>query len=57
MKWITVIALVLNVTYTVAATRLIGGCNDEHGCNGCAGYSWCNSTQACHRVWEENILC
>ena len=31
---------------------LIGGDQDEHGCLGAAGYSWCPSTEKCQRMWE-----
>ncbi|MFH0840535.1 MAG: hypothetical protein V1865_00910 [bacterium] len=33
--------------------QIIGGQRDEHGCLGPAGYSWCEASQKCLRVWEE----
>eukprot|EP00746_Dinoflagellata_sp_MGD_P137080 gnl/MRDRNA2_/MRDRNA2_70913_c0_seq1.p1 gnl/MRDRNA2_/MRDRNA2_70913_c0~~gnl/MRDRNA2_/MRDRNA2_70913_c0_seq1.p1 ORF type:complete len:108 (+),score=36.10 gnl/MRDRNA2_/MRDRNA2_70913_c0_seq1:107-430(+) len=30
-----------------------GGDRDDHGCIGSAGYVWCESSQKCLRVWEE----
>ena len=33
--------------------RLIGGDQDEHGCLGPAGYSWCEAKQKCLRLFEE----
>jgi hypothetical protein len=36
-----------------ATHNLIGGQQDEHGCLGPAGYSWCPSTNKCQRMWEE----
>jgi len=33
---------------------LIGGDRDAHGCIGSAGYSWCEASQKCLRIWEEN---
>lgn len=30
----------------------IGDHRDEHGCMSSAGYSWCDSSQKCHRPWE-----
>ena len=33
---------------------LVGGDEDEHGCIGSAGYTWCESSQKCFRVWEES---
>jgi len=38
--------------YATSASRLIGFCEDEHNCNACAGYEWCESTQACEKIWE-----
>ena len=36
--------------------RLFGDCKDEHDCDTCAGYSWCEATQYCLRTWEQNCL-
>ena len=33
--------------------QIVGGDEDEHGCIGSAGYSWCEAKQKCLRVWEE----
>lgn len=33
--------------------NLLGGDEDEHGCNLSAGYSWCEAKQKCLRPWEE----
>jgi hypothetical protein len=32
---------------------IVGGDEDEHGCKGSAGYSWCQEKQKCLRSWEE----
>lgn len=37
-----------------ADDQLIGGNQDEHGCLIAAGYSWCEASQKCLRVWEED---
>ncbi len=34
-----------------AATTILGNDQDEHGCIASAGYSWCQSLNACHRPW------
>lgn len=31
----------------------VGGMRDEHGCYKSAGYLWCETSQKCHRPWEE----
>lgn len=36
--------------------QLVGGDQDEHGCIGSAGYSWCEAKQKCLRVWEEKCI-
>ncbi|VVC02862.1 Uncharacterised protein [Candidatus Burarchaeum australiense] len=36
------------------ASPMPGSDRDEHGCIGSAGYSWCESSQKCIRIWEEN---
>ena len=33
--------------------EIIGGQRDEYGCLVSAGYSWCESSQKCMRLWEE----
>lgn len=33
--------------------NLVGGDQDEHGCIGSAGYTWCPSKEKCLRAWEE----
>mmetsp|Transcript_13453 Transcript_13453/g.31374 ORF Transcript_13453/g.31374 Transcript_13453/m.31374 type:complete len:125 (-) Transcript_13453:540-914(-) len=30
----------------------LGGSTDDHGCLTSAGYSWCESSSVCIRVWE-----
>jgi len=35
---------------------LVGGRTDDNGCNGSAGYSWCESSQKCFRPWEEGCM-
>lgn len=30
-----------------------GSDQDEHGCIGSAGYSWCQAKEKCLRSWEE----
>jgi len=32
-------------------TTLLGNDRDDHGCIASAGYSWCQSLNACHRPW------
>jgi len=34
-------------------TPIVGGDEDEHGCIGSAGYTWCEEKQKCLREWEE----
>jgi len=36
-----------------AEQPLVGNDQDEHGCLGSAGYTWCEAKQKCLRVWEE----
>jgi hypothetical protein len=36
-----------------SSTPIIGGDEDEHGCLGPAGYSWCEVKNKCLKVWEE----
>ncbi len=38
---------------TTAPENIVGGDQDEHGCIGSAGYSWCEVKNKCLRVWEE----
>lgn len=33
--------------------QLVGNDQDEHGCIGSAGYSWCDIKDKCLRAWEE----
>jgi len=33
---------------------IVGNDSDEHGCIGSAGYSYCNWTYSCIRIWETN---
>ncbi|MDP2951046.1 MAG: hypothetical protein Q8N55_01545, partial [bacterium] len=33
--------------------ELLGGDEDEHGCIGSAGYTWCEIKEKCLRTWEE----
>jgi len=33
---------------------IIGGDQDEFGCKGSAGYTWCEAKNKCLRIWEEN---
>lgn len=37
----------------IVEEQVIGGQKDEHGCLGSAGYSWCEASQKCVRIWEE----
>lgn len=51
------IALVLSVYLPKNSNnteQLVGGDRDAHGCIGSAGYSWCEASQKCLRVWEES---
>ena len=32
--------------------RAIGGDRDEHDCIGSAGYTWCEATSKCQKLWE-----
>lgn len=36
-----------------SAENMVGSDQDEHGCIGSAGYSWCEQKQKCLRIWEE----
>lgn len=36
--------------------EIVGGDRDEHGCIGSAGYSWNETTQACERPRERDVL-
>lgn len=36
-----------------SSSQLVGGDEDEHGCKGSAGYSWCEAKKKCLRVFEE----
>lgn len=36
--------------------QIIGGDRDEHDCLISAGYSWCEVTQKCQRLWEEPCI-
>ena len=59
MKRLMMIAMMfMNVAFASAGRTgpLLGACQDDHGCNQCAGYSWCEGTQECHRPWEVNCL-
>lgn len=62
MNSLRIIAIIsvyaVNLINVVNAIRLIGVCNDNYGCNNCAGYQyvWCNGTQSCLRLWEQNCL-
>ncbi|KAJ3260868.1 hypothetical protein HK103_007431 [Boothiomyces macroporosus] len=38
---------------TAAASPVVGGDRDAHGCIPSAGYTWCESTQQCQRSWEQ----
>jgi hypothetical protein len=40
-------------TTTVKNEPVVGNDKDAHGCIGSAGYTWCESSQKCLRVWEE----
>ena len=49
--------LVIVMGATLCTARLLGGDNcldDLHNCMTCAGYMWCNATQACIRPWEQH---
>lgn len=51
MEWRLVVADVVD-----AAARkepMPGSDRDAHGCIGSAGYSWCESSHKCLRIWEE----
>jgi len=59
LKIILVIAAVIVVSvavylYILSNNRPMPGSDeDEHGCIGSAGYSWCQAKQKCLRSWEE----
>ena len=38
----------------IVCEEIVGGDEDEYGCIGSAGYTWCESKQKCLRVWEED---
>jgi hypothetical protein len=37
--------------------QIVGGDSDEHGCKASAGYSWCESSGKCVRMWEDGYAC
>jgi len=41
------------VSPTPTPEPIVGGDQDEHGCIGSAGYTWCEAQKKCYRVWEE----
>lgn len=43
-------------SFSEVAEQLAGSDQDEHGCIGSAGYSWCSASQKCLRVFEEFCL-
>jgi putative hemolysin len=58
MRWIIAVLLVAAVALFGCIQsgngQLVGNDTDEHGCKASAGYSWCELSQKCIRVWEEN---
>mmetsp|Transcript_48886 Transcript_48886/g.72633 ORF Transcript_48886/g.72633 Transcript_48886/m.72633 type:complete len:216 (-) Transcript_48886:186-833(-) len=46
-------ALLIGASLAPAAASLLGGLKDTHGCYVSAGYTWCESSQKCLRLWEE----
>ena len=39
---------------SVSALGGLGGMKDSNGCYSSAGYSWCESSSKCLRLWEED---
>ena len=37
-------------------SRILGVCLDPKGCNSCAGYSWCEFTQKCIQIWNNDLI-
>ena len=50
---IIVLAIALLVSVNYKGSELIGGEKDSHGCYIAAGYSWCEASSSCIRIWEE----
>ena len=40
-------------TFIEELENAVGSDKDEHGCIGSAGYSWCEASQKCLRIFEE----
>ncbi|KAJ3268258.1 hypothetical protein HDV01_003232 [Terramyces sp. JEL0728] len=46
-------SVIISLLVTLAAASpVVGGDKDAHGCIRSAGYTWCESTQQCQRPWE-----
>jgi hypothetical protein len=45
-----------NKDQTPGVSPIVGNDQDEHGCKGSAGYSWCEQKNKCIRIWEEDCL-
>lgn len=61
--WVIIVIIILagilvysysrNNEKVVDDNMIVGNDRDSHGCIGSAGYSWCEKSQKCIRVWEE----
>lgn len=51
-----VVNLATGTSDVATSTSVVGGDRDEHGCIGSAGYSWCESSAKCLRIWEDDCL-
>jgi hypothetical protein len=44
---------VFKIGSPIESPIIVGGDRDVHGCIGSAGYSWCEASSKCLRIWEE----
>lgn len=50
---ISILLILLAFSGCKKQEQVVGGDKDEHGCISSAGYTWCESSQKCMRLWEE----
>jgi hypothetical protein len=50
---VIVLAVALVLSLADKSQQLKGGEKDSHGCYVAAGYSWCEASGKCIRIWEE----
>ena len=54
MKLLLILSLTTLLLLTACGQeKIVGNDKDEHGCIGSAGYTWCEHTNKCQRIWEE----